>query len=48
MPLLARGRWSEYHAGREDQKGRQLDAPLCCFAAHMDEIGLVVSAIESE
>jgi putative aminopeptidase FrvX len=48
MPLLAAGRWSEYHAGREDQKGRQLDAPLCCLAAHMDEIGLVVSAIESE
>ena len=48
MPLLAAGRWSEYHMGREDQKGRQPDAPLSWFAAHMDEIGLVVSAIESK
>ncbi|GAG11423.1 unnamed protein product, partial [marine sediment metagenome] len=23
------------------------DAPLCCIAAHMDEIGLVVTSIES-
>jgi len=29
-------------------QGRQPDAPLCCLAAHMDEIGLVVTAIEAD
>jgi putative aminopeptidase FrvX len=29
-------------------EGRQPDAPLCCYAAHMDEIGLVVAAIERD
>jgi putative aminopeptidase FrvX len=29
-------------------EGRQPDAPLCCFAAHMDEIGFVVTRIEGD
>lgn len=29
-------------------KGRQPDAPLCCLAAHMDEIGMVVTRIEPD
>jgi putative aminopeptidase FrvX len=28
--------------------GRQPDAPLCCLAAHMDEIGVVVTQIEPD
>ena len=28
--------------------GRQPDAPLCCLAAHMDEIGMVVTSIETD
>jgi putative aminopeptidase FrvX len=28
--------------------GRQPDAPLCCFAAHMDEIGMVVTRVEED
>jgi len=28
--------------------GRQPDAPLCCIAAHMDEIGFVVTDIEAD
>jgi len=28
--------------------GRSPDAPLCCIAAHMDEIGLVATAIEPD
>ncbi len=28
--------------------GRQPNAPLCCFAAHMDEIGMVVTRIEAD
>lgn len=29
-------------------EGRQPDARLCCYAAHMDEIGLVVTRIEAD
>jgi putative aminopeptidase FrvX len=29
-------------------EGRHPEAPLCCFAAHMDEVGLVVTRIESD
>jgi len=29
-------------------EGKQSDAPLCCLAAHMDEIGVVVTQIESD
>jgi len=29
-------------------EGRQPDAPLCCLAAHMDEIGFVVTRIEPD
>jgi putative aminopeptidase FrvX len=28
--------------------GQQADAPLCCLAAHMDEIGLVVTGINAD
>ncbi|NJN82412.1 MAG: M20/M25/M40 family metallo-hydrolase [Caldilineaceae bacterium] len=28
--------------------GRDPDAPLCCFAAHMDEIGMVVTSIDAD
>jgi putative aminopeptidase FrvX len=29
-------------------QGRRPDAPLCCLAAHMDEIGMVVTRIEAD
>lgn len=29
-------------------EGRRPEGPLCCFAAHMDEIGLVVTKVESD
>jgi putative aminopeptidase FrvX len=29
-------------------EGRQPHAPLCCFSAHMDEIGMVVTKIEED
>lgn len=29
-------------------EGRRADAPLCCFAAHMDEIGFVVTQVDSD
>lgn len=28
--------------------GRRADAPLCCYTAHMDEIGMVVTRIEAD
>jgi putative aminopeptidase FrvX len=28
--------------------GRSPDAPLCCYASHMDEIGVVVTAVEPD
>jgi len=28
--------------------GREPDAPLCCLAAHMDEIGMVVTSVEPD
>ncbi|HEX6384593.1 MAG TPA: hypothetical protein VF177_07985, partial [Anaerolineae bacterium] len=28
--------------------GRSANAPLCCFAAHTDEIGLVVTKVEPD